>query len=156
MGTNIGKRIIHPGGHQSSADQVYMTLTRNLQMLAKDVAAINQNTNALMLKAQVIQNLLIAKGIITEAEMEVEWNKEVEKIKESMKAPIMSPDGRPLQSAPEITTPETANPVNGTQLTPEQVAAASTTPAPAAGVAGSAVIEPAVGETLKGPEPGGV
>jgi hypothetical protein len=104
--------IVHPGAHQSSAEQVYMTLTRNLQMLAKDVAAINQNTNALMLKAQVIQNLLIAKGIITEAEMEVEWNKEVEKIKESMKAPIMSVDGQPLQTgAPAIETPaETVSP----------------------------------------------
>ena len=141
---NIGKHLVRPGGQQSSAEQVYMTLTRNLQMLAKDVAAINQNTNALMLKLQVIQNLLMAKGQITEAEMEVEWNKEVEKIRESMKAPIMSPDGRPLQSeTPAIETPEKTEP------------ALVTIPDPNVGVAvGSAVIAPEAGEPLKGPEPG--
>ena len=106
MKQKIDLAAMRPHGSQTSAEQVYLTLNRNLQMLAEDVSAINRNANTLMIKLQVIQNLLMAKGLITEASMEAEWNAEVARIRESMKSAIVTPDGRPVQSTP-ITTPET-------------------------------------------------
>jgi hypothetical protein len=118
----MGANLIHPGGQEQFTDrQIYAAIMRQLEQM-------NNSMNVLSVKLQALQNTVIAKDVITVAELETEWHKVVEEVKKLMSSAIVSPDGQPVMpdAKTEITVPESKKPAE-----PEATPPAATPPAQA-------------------------
>jgi hypothetical protein len=93
----MDSRIIQPGQPRgvSGAEAINLIL-KQMNQFAMELNIIN-------LRLQVIQNLVVAKKLVTEPELEAEWNKLMEEAKAlAMRAKLVSPDGGViLPSAPQ-------------------------------------------------------
>lgn len=85
-------KLIQPGAPQSiSAEQAVGAIMRQLDQ-------INHSLNVMSIKIQTLQNTMLTKKLVEVADLETEWNKVVEELKNSMKAAIVTPEGKPLST----------------------------------------------------------
>lgn len=99
-------KIIAPGVQDQLTDrQIFGAMMRQLEQM-------NNSINVLSVKIQALQNTVIAKDLITVAELETEWQKVVEEVKKMMQSAIITPDGKPVvpDAKVGITIPEGSKP----------------------------------------------
>jgi hypothetical protein len=102
-------KIIQPGGPQQvTAEQAMGAVMRQLEQLQHSI-------NVLSIKTQTLQNVMTNKGLVGTDELETEWNKVVEELKNMMKSAIVTPDGRAVPTTakeegktPAVETPSSA------------------------------------------------